>query len=64
MTYYLLLILIAYGIMQLIVFIRANKTAGFSEVGCVADSCRDCCPRNFCRTHVGRSGIQHVFRGK
>ena len=29
MTYYLLLILIAYGIMQLIVFIRANKTARF-----------------------------------
>ena len=29
MTYYLLLILIAYGIMQLIVFIRANKTQDF-----------------------------------
>jgi len=29
MTYYLLLILIAYGIMQLVVFIRANKTQDF-----------------------------------
>ena len=29
MTYYLLLILIAYGIMQLIVFIKANKTQDF-----------------------------------
>ena len=63
MTYYLLMILVGYGIMQLIVFTREKRTKEYFISDRMVNSCRTYCSWHFYRAYVVCSGIQHILSG-